>query len=77
MYYSFSEIHRHLNCLHPISLGEGENSETSEKYFPMFPFSSFRLPHRVYSKTRKIIFRGFRVFELPFLTELSHDWVNE
>ena len=65
--------------------GQVENSETSEitetseSDFPMFPFPSFRLRHRVYSKTRKmktrkIFFRDFReirVFELPLFTELS------
>ena len=70
-----------------------ENSETSEiteiseSDFPMFPFPSFRLSHRVYSKTRKMKprkifsevprFREIRVFELPLLTELSKEWVNE
>ena len=40
--------------------GQVENSETSEitetseSDFPMFPFPSFRLRHRVYSKTRKM-----------------------
>ena len=41
-------------------MGQVENSETSEitetseSDFLMFPFPSFRLRHRVYSKTRKM-----------------------
>ena len=34
--------------------GQVENAETSESDFPMFPFPSFRLRHRVYSKTWKM-----------------------
>ena len=47
-----------------VDRGQVENSETSESDFPMFPFPSFRLRHRVYSKTRKM--KAWKIFsEVP------------
>ena len=52
-----------------IKMGQVENSETSESDFPMFPFPSFRLRHRVHSKTRKIF---FEVSEISEKSEFSN-----
>ena len=53
---------------------EVENSETSESDFPMFPFPSFRLRHRVYSKTRKMKARKIfsEVSEISEKSEFSN-----
>ena len=54
--------------------GQVENSEiteTSESDFPMFPFPSFRLRRRVYSKTRKM--KARKVFsEISEKSEFSN-----
>ena len=60
--------------------GQVENSETSEitetseSDFPMFPFPSFRLRHRVYSKTRKMKTRKIfsEVSEISEKSEFSN-----
>ena len=83
----FSHFEEHSRTGQVKNSETSEITETSESDFPMFPFLSFRLRHRVCSKTRKMKARKIfsevprfsrdRVFELPLLTELSKEWVNK
>ena len=55
--YHYAPSKKNMCNFNSYFLGQVENSEiteTSKSDFPMFPFPSFCLSHRVYSKIRKM-----------------------